>query len=245
MKVIREGERFAETMSEMGSTMGMSPRAACTRRSALIGLAAFGLAPSRALAQSATRYRLRLTMTWSRETHPHDFPAGAHFSDLIGATHDARYSMFADGHTASSGLKLLAENGRSSILREELAEATRRRRVGSIFVAEGLYTLPGSINAEFDIGPQHRLVSFATMIAPSPDWFTGLAGIDLAPGGNWLDRVERPLWAWDAGTDSGATFEAPDADQQPRSCIRLISTPHFLGDAGLLRLGTALMERVG
>jgi hypothetical protein len=211
----------------------------------MIGAVSLGLVPSRAWAQGTAKYRLQLNLTWSRETHPHEFPAGAHFSDLIGATHDARYTMFTDGHTASSGLKLLAENGRTAILREELVEATRRNRVKTVFTAEGLYTLPGMIKAEFEIEPQHRLVSFTTMIAPSPDWFTGLAGVDLAPSGTWLDRIERPLWAWDAGTDSGATFDAPDADQQPRSCIRLIASPHFLSDSGLLRVGIARLERLG
>jgi hypothetical protein len=202
------------------------------------------LLPPGALAQETARYRLELDLTWSPASHPHEFPPDAHFSDLIGVAHDARYVMFGDGLTASSGLELMAENGRASILEAELAEAARRRRVGPVFHVDGLATVPGRIAAEVELGPDHRLVSFTTMLAPSPDWFTGLAGIDLAPAGRWLERVELPLWAWDAGTDSGGTYTAPDADTQPRQSVRLLATPHMLGDGSLRRLGTARLTRI-
>lgn len=219
----------------------------CHRRllaSLIVGLTCAAILSSSALAQEAAKYRLELELTWSSETHPHEFPADAHFSDLIGVTHDSRYVMFDDGLTASSGLELLAENGRASILEAELAEAKRRNRIGSVFEAEGLRTVPGTMSAELDIHTDHHLVSFTTMIAPSPDWFTGLAGIDLAPAGQWLNRVELSLWAWDAGTDSGGSYAAPDADTQPRASVRLLATPHVLEGAGLRPVGTARLERI-
>lgn len=190
------------------------------------------------------RYKLEIAVTWSAKTHPLDFPAGAHFSDLIGATHDARYAIFADGRSASSGLELLAENGRAAILRAEFAEAMRRGRIGSIFEGEGLYGPPGTMAATFDVDATRRLVSFVTMIAPSPDWFTGLASVDLMAGGAWTDRLELALWAWDAGTDSGPTYDAPDDDTQPRESVRLLAVPAFLDDAGLKRVGTATFMRL-
>jgi hypothetical protein len=196
------------------------------------------------LAQEAARYQVDLKVTWSSETHPYEFPLGAHFSDLIGASHDARYVLFADGQTASSGLELLAENGRASILQAELAEASRRDRVGAVFTSEGLRTVPGVMTAEFDVDAEHILVSLVTMIAPSPDWFTGVSTVALAREGTWVDRLELPLWAWDAGTDSGSTYAAPDMDTQPRASVRLLATPHFLGGDGLRRVGTAILVRI-
>ncbi len=191
-----------------------------------------------------TRYKLELAVTWSAASHPHEFPPGAHFSDLFGVTHDARYVLFADGATASSGLELLAENGRGSILRAEFAEATRRRRVGVVFDGAGIGTVPGPMSASFEATPEHHLVSFVTMIAPSPDWFTGLAGVELMVDGKWIDRLELPLWAWDAGTDSGRSYADPDADTQPRESVRLLTTPHFLDAGGLKKVGTATITRV-
>lgn len=205
---------------------------------------AMGLLPAPSAAQETASYRLVLDLTWSAQTHPHAFPAEAHFSDLIGVTHDARYVMFGDGLTATSGLELLAENGRTSILEAELAEARRRGRVGATFRAEGLARVPGVISTEIEVDIARRLVSFATMLAPSPDWLAGAAGVDLAPEGRWLDRVELALWAWDAGTDSGTGHDSADADTQPRQSVRLLASPHVLDDAGLRPLGRARIERL-
>ena len=206
---------------------------------------AVGLSPAaNAQAVDAARYKLEIAVIWSATTHPDGFPQGAHFSDLIGATHDARYSLFSDGRTATSGLELLAENGRASILRAEFAEGTRRGRIGTVFDGEGLYVLPGVMSATFDIDAGRRLVSFVTMIAPSPDWFTGLSGVDLMADGKWIDRLELTLWAWDAGTDFGRTYAAPDDDTQPRESVRLLATPPFFDDAGLKRVGTATFMRL-
>ena len=190
------------------------------------------------------RFRLDVDITWTAETHPLAYPEGAHMSGLIGATHNSRYTVFADGRTASSGLELVAENGRASVLQAELAEGMRRNRVAAVFEGPGLRTLPGRISATFDADPNRRFVSFATMIAPSPDWFTGAAGVDLRTDDGWIERLEIPLWAWDAGTDSGETYTAADADTQPRESVRLLATPHFLTASGLAPVGVAQIERL-
>ena len=192
----------------------------------------------------SVRYQLEIDITWTAETHPFEYPDGAHVSGLVGATHNSRFALFADGRTASSGLELVAENGRSSVILAELAEGMRRNRVAETFEAPGLRALPGRFTATFDADPNRRFVSFATMIAPSPDWFTGAAGIDLRTDDGWIERLEIPLWAWDAGTDSGETYTAADADTQPRESVRLLATPQFLTDAGLAPVGVARIERL-
>ena len=82
------------------------------------------------------------------------------------------------------------------------------------------------------------------MIAPSPDWFTGAADVALMQGEAWIDSVTLPLWAWDAGTDAGETYTAPNADSQPRQSVRLLATPHFLSSDGLIPVGVARLRRV-
>lgn len=197
-----------------------------------------------AFADSA-RYRLELDLTWSANTHPHEWPPeGGHMSDLVGATHTARYVMFADGRTASSGLKLVAENGRPSILKAELAEARRRERVGTTFRAGGLAQMPGAIAVEFETDEQYPLVSFVTMIAPSPDWFTGVASVSLRANGRWRERITLALWAWDAGTDSGASYLSDNSETQPAQSIRLVATPHFLSASGLKGMGEVVLVKV-
>lgn len=197
-----------------------------------------------ALADGA-RYRLELDVTWSAQSHPHEWPEeGGHLSDLIGVTHHFRYVMFADGRTATTGLKLVAENGRASIMQAELDEADRRKRIGAVFQADGLKQVPGKIVVEFDAGADHPLVSFVTMLAPSPDWFTGAASVPLHADGAWRTRVDGLLFAWDAGTDSGVTYIAENAETQPAESVRLLATPHFLTEKGLIPVGKFILTRL-
>ena len=76
---------------------------------------------------------------WSRTTAPYEFPDRPHMSALIGATHNARYVLFRDGDTASSGLELVAENGRPRTLQAEFDEAlgSKARALAAMVEQEG------------------------------------------------------------------------------------------------------------
>lgn len=193
--------------------------------------------------QSA-RFELALDITWSAATAPYAFPEGPHLSRLLLATHHSRYTLFRDGETASSGLELVAENGRVSVLRAELAEAQRRGRVGNVVEGPALPRAPGTLATTFEATTDHPLVSFVTMLAPSPDWFTGAADLRLHDGSAWVDALGVTLWTWDAGTDDGTDYVAANADTQPQQSIRLLATPHFLTDRGIVPVGTATLRRL-
>ncbi len=195
-------------------------------------------------AEGAQRYRLTLHYAWSAASHPVDFPADAHMAGLFGVTHDARYVLFRDGNTASSGVILMAENGRNTVLLAEWSEAARRKRVGVVFEAPGTSTQPGSVVVEFDALPEFPFVSFAAMIAPSPDWFTGAASVALRDGAVWRDRITVPLWAWDAGSAGGESYTADRVDMQPRQSVRLLAGPQFLDQDGLRSMGQAVLTRL-
>ena len=195
-------------------------------------------------AETVARYRLEVTYNWSAQTHPDRFPDGAHMSGLFGVTHTGRYVLFRDGQTGSSGLALMAENGRDAVLLAEWAEAMRRNRVGPSFEAPDLADLPGTVSVEFEVVPDHPYVSFVAMIAPSPDWFTGVASLPLQEADVWRDKIAVPLWAWDAGSDSGEEYDAENAETQPRQSVRLLSVPQFFGDQGLRPIGQAVLTRL-
>ena len=42
----------------------------------------------------SARYNLTFNATWSAQTHPTEFPASAHFSGLIGMTHQRKCNAF-------------------------------------------------------------------------------------------------------------------------------------------------------
>jgi hypothetical protein len=44
---------------------------------------------------------------WIASSHPHEYPSEAHFSCLIGATHDLRYRLFETRGIATPGLEAL------------------------------------------------------------------------------------------------------------------------------------------
>lgn len=52
------------------------------------------------------------------------------------------------------------------------------------------------------------MTSFLTMLGPSPDWNVGLSAEDLCTKEcGWVQKVVQDLIPWDAGTDSGVTYE--------------------------------------
>ena len=57
-------------------------------------------------------YILTFKALWSKATHPFKFPASAHFSPIIGASHNSSYRMWGPGLNASNGVKVMAERGK-------------------------------------------------------------------------------------------------------------------------------------
>lgn len=188
-------------------------------------------------------YRVSVNVDWSPETHPLDYPEGAHWSGLFAAVHDERYSLFADGDTATTGLALLAANGRFSILLAEYDEAERRRRVAANAVVRPPIGGSGAFVFTIEVSEDYPMLSFATMLAPSPDWFAGVADIALYDGETWADQLSLPVFMWDAGSDSGPTFTSRDAPTQPRESVRLLAHPSFLQATGLKPIGTVTVLR--
>eukprot|EP00958_Prasinococcus_capsulatus_P019745 scaffold2478_cov374-Prasinococcus_capsulatus_cf.AAC.1 len=63
-----------------------------------------------------------------------------------------------------------------------------------------------------------------TMLAPSPDWITGVSSVDMCDRttGEWRQTYSMDAYPVDAGTDSGMTFMAEDMDTNPREPIALL-----------------------
>ncbi len=114
----------------------------------------------------------------------------------------------------------MAETGAVTTLCNEVqAEADRGRAGGCVRGLEASFRSPGTATLSFDVDEDYPFLTLVSMIAPSPDWFVGVDGIALREGQCWASRVERNLMGYDAGTDSGATFTARDADVSPHEPI--------------------------
>ena len=63
------------------------------------------------------------------------------------------------------------------------------------------------------------------MLAPSPDWFTGLHDVELMPKGEWIDEIVIQAFTYDSGTDSGVTYSSRNQVTSPPTPIARVQEP--------------------
>lgn len=175
---------------------------------------------------------LQFNATWSAQTHPIDFPASAHFSALIGGNHDHQTVFWQPGDLASPGLKSVAETGATELFRDEVNAAIANGNAESVIMAPGINS-PGSIQTDFDVSLGYPRITVVTMIAPSPDWFVGVNGLNLFENGSWRPLTVVDLLPYDAGTDSGTTFTSSNLPTVPPEPIFQIMDDPFPDDVPL------------
>ena len=207
---------------------------------ALLGTAA---APAATAADTA-RYEVRFERTWSSSTHPADFPLLAHFSPVIGVTHNGGYAPFAAGGQATPGLEALCETGKHQPLDAEIRAAIQQGDAGALIeTPDPLRQVPQTATTTFAIDAAHPMVSIGAMIAPSPDWCALAADVQLYEDGAWVAQKTVVLEAWDVGTDSAASYRAFDADMQPRGKMTESESPYFVKQGKRMPVGTLTFVR--
>ncbi|MCK5943954.1 MAG: spondin domain-containing protein [Planctomycetes bacterium] len=211
-------------------------------------LAALALGAVPALAQDGSAvYRFTFVSPWSATTHPTSFPSNPHYSPLVGATHDASVELWQPGGIATPGIEQMAETGGTSTLVAEVNQHIQNGGADQVLNYGGagaLGTSPGSVGVTFTARPGHARLSLVTMLAPSPDWFVGVHGVELIQNGDWVESLVLPAHVYDAGTDSGVSYNSPDADLTPHLPIALVSTTQgpFVGAS--TQVGTIMIERL-
>ena len=190
------------------------------------------------------KYRVDFETVWSSTTHPAEFPATAHFSGLIGATHQRGVALFEVGEIASLGIKDMAERGTKVALLTEIVILQSQGQTEFTLSGAGVSPSPGQTSLEFDITLTHPLVTITTMIAPSPDWFLAVSGVDLTSNGTWVNELEVEAIAYDAGTDSGLTFSSSNQITNPFEPIFKIVTPPLAVDGEVATMGTFRFVRI-
>jgi hypothetical protein len=182
------------------------------------------------MADPVARYVVTFDSTWSAATHPTDWPYDAHYSGLIGGTHNAHVSFWQDGQPASPGIQAMAEQGRKSPLDQEVIAAVAAGNAQHLLSGGALSGSPRAVSLAFDISRDFPRVTLVTMVAPSPDWFVGVSGLPLLVDKQWVDTVTVTLFPWDAGTDSGTTYASANERTVPAAGIhRLIGFPVSVG----------------
>ena len=195
--------------------------------------------------EETASYQLTFNATWSKNTHPTDFPANPHFSGLIGMTHNMQTSLFKIGSLASQGIKEMAEKGNKSPLSQEIETKINAGTAGQLISGAGISESPSSVNLNFNINRSHSFVSIVSMIAPSPDWFIAIENINLLlPNGQWTDSKAIDVIAYDAGTDKGLEYTSADSANNPPELISVISAAPFISNASVQPLGTIIVNKI-
>lgn len=193
----------------------------------------------------AATYELVFEATWSEDTHPTDFPPDPHFSGLIGAVHSVDSSIWMPSQLASAGMKNMAETGGKSPLDTEIEDLIDRGMARELISGSGINPSPGQTSVTFTVNDEHPLVSVVTMIAPSPDWFVGVAQLDLRDQTDWSEQITVEMLPWDAGTDDGLTYaseNAPTSEHMP--IFEMDAEPPISVDGAIPAFGTMSFTRV-
>jgi hypothetical protein len=76
---------------------------------------------------------------------------------------------------------------------------------------------------DITLTPGFNTMSSITMVAPSPDWYTGFYNVKPIVRKNgkvvWLESFEIETFPWDAGTETGDTFTGSNAKETPHRPI--------------------------
>jgi hypothetical protein len=168
---------------------------------------------------SEATYAIEVTGKWSSP----DFtvPPGVHFTSFAGMVHNTNGELWRPGKLATKGVENVAETGSTTAIVLEIDSVVRAKNALSLI----LFTPPsatGTKKATLYCNSNYSYVSFASMIAPSPDWFIGVSGLNLYSSNKWVADTTVQLFVYDAGTEDGDVFgynNPPTNPQQPVSLL--------------------------
>ncbi|KAF6776101.1 hypothetical protein AHF37_04109 [Paragonimus kellicotti] len=188
---------------------------------------------------SAT-YNLTFQGLWTRETHPRDWPVHnpglLHWTNLIGASHMPGFRIYQFGEPASAGVSAVCAYGDTTVLKQSLGIAasntgsissvptgTQRGAMGigplhSLISTPGMWseeTLTESRSTLVGVNRTHPLISFLSMLGPSPNWCAGVASQSVCQADcTWVKQLQIDLFPWDAGVRNGETYIPKEADRK-------------------------------
>ncbi|CAG5127524.1 unnamed protein product [Candidula unifasciata] len=130
--------------------------------------------------------------------------------------------MWEEGANATLGAKLFAEQGDANQLDVESVQGYDD--ILDSFVAPPVSKGVGQTSTIVILDGHSSKLSFMMRIIPSPDWFIGVNSLDLCAHGRWKNKVHLDLTPFDAGTDQGLTFTAPNWPNTPQMPISAITS---------------------
>ncbi|WCO02662.1 T9SS type A sorting domain-containing protein [Psychroserpens ponticola] len=175
--------------------------------------------------QSIASYNITFSSVWENEiVDPENgnstatIPGNAHWSNLVGATHNSNYKLVEMGTLATTGVKNVAETGNNDALMIEVLNEINNTGNVNQWLQEPMSPFNNISSATLSdviVNSDFPLLSLVSMIAPSPDWMIAINGINLRTGGTWNNEIIIPLFPYDAGTDSGSMYASANLPTVP------------------------------
>ena len=156
-------------------------------------------------------YRVRFIGSWNSTSHSNWIPNGPHFSPMFVWSHNLKDKVWKLGELATRGVEIMAETGAPPTLTAEL-EVLKEEGIVLDFSVGKRIDAPGEDEVVIEVSTSHPMISFVSMLAPSPDWFVAESNIKLYENGEWIESKVIDLTIYDAGTDSGTRFTSPNRD---------------------------------
>lgn len=173
--------------------------------------------PFQSPAQSTARYTVSFTSVWNSTDHG-TLPGNAHWSDLVGMTHNSNVKLWELGELASVGIENAAENGVNTNLNMEVNMAIANNNADQ-WLQEGFSPFAAISSAtimDILVSEDFPLLSVVSMVAPSPDWFIGIDSFSFLDGSNnWKDSVTIDMFVYDAGTEEGSGYSTSNTASSP------------------------------
>ncbi|WP_204346558.1 spondin domain-containing protein [Psychroserpens algicola] len=179
-------------------------------------------------AQSRASYTISFTSHWDSETNDPingnsivDLPGNAHWSDLVGATHNNAARLLEMGSLATEGIKDVAELGNNTAIMNEVQALINSNHADQFLQAafDDFAPRTTATLSNIEVSEDFPLLSLAAMIAPSPDWMIAVNSINLRDGNTWVQSLSIPLFPYDAGTDSGVNYNSGNQTTMPAQPI--------------------------
>lgn len=182
-------------------------------------------------------YKIEITGQWKSPAFV--VPSGVHFTTFIGMVHNSNTFLWNVGRLSSTGVENVAESGNTTALFTEIDSGiAKKNAIASFFIPAP--SAEGASSRNIYSNNNYSLISFESMIAPSPDWFVGLSGFNLFNNNQWIADTLLNSYVYDAGTEDGDIFGYNNPSTSPQQNIELLT----VGKATVLANGNAFLAAI-
>lgn len=169
---------------------------------------------------SEASYKITITGKW--KSPEFTVPGSVHFTEFAGMVHNANSEIWQAGKIANKGLEDVAEVG-NSVIMMAMTDSMIVAKSAFSFVIINPPAPTGTVTSTINCNSNFSIISLASMIAPSPDWFTGVSNLNLYPGNKWITDTLLNVYVYDAGTEDGDVFGYNNPPTFPQQLIQILT----------------------